>query len=106
MEALFLLRKVRLLLAFFVTWSTWALIGLFYYQKALGYYESMRKDASEFAKANYFNGYPDTGSAQENFNLIISFIQDSVDKHQSVCLFGSSYYAPVICKHCILTYRE
>ena len=35
------------------------------YQK--GDYESMRKDAFEFAKEKYFNGYPDTRSVQENF---------------------------------------
>ena len=44
-------------------------------------YEPMRKDAFEFAKAKYFNGFPDTRSVLENFNLITSFIQDSVDKH-------------------------
>ena len=49
------------------------------YQK--GDYESMRKDAFEIAKENYINGYPDTRSVQENFNLITSFIQDSADKH-------------------------
>ena len=41
----------------------------------------MRKDAFEFANKKYFNGFPDTRSVQENFNLIISFIQDSADKH-------------------------
>ena len=41
----------------------------------------MRKDAFEFAKENFFNGYPNTRSVQENFNLITSFIQDSADKH-------------------------
>ena len=46
-----------------------------------GDYESMRKDAFEFAKETYFHGFPDTRSVQENFNLIISFIQDSADKH-------------------------
>ena len=46
-----------------------------------GDYESMRKVAFEFAKEKYFNGYPDTRSVQENFNLIISIIQDSPDKH-------------------------
>ena len=44
-------------------------------------YKSMMKDASEFAKKKYFNGYPDTPSVQENLNLITSFIQDSADKH-------------------------
>ena len=29
----------------------------------------------------YFNGYSDSRSAQENFNLITSFIQESADKH-------------------------
>ena len=32
------------------------------------------------AKEKYFNGYSGTRSVQENFNLITSFIQDSVDK--------------------------
>ena len=52
---------------------------VFLYQKSD--YESMRKDAFEFAKEKYFNGYPDTGSVQENFNLITSFIQDLADKY-------------------------
>ena len=38
-------------------------------------YESMRKDAFEFAKEKYFNGYPDTRSEQENFNLITSLFK-------------------------------
>ena len=49
------------------------------YQK--GDYESMRSDALRFAKERYFNGYSDSRSVQENFNLITSFIQDSSDKH-------------------------
>ena len=49
------------------------------YQK--GDYESMKADALKFAKEKYFNGYSSTRSVQENFNLITSFIQDSVDKH-------------------------
>ena len=54
---------------------------VYLYQK--GDYESMKKDAFEFAKEKYmyFNGHPDTRSVQENFNLIASFIQDSADKH-------------------------
>ena len=51
---------------------------VYLYQK--GDYELMRKDAFEFAKDKYFNGYPDTRSVQENFNLITSFIQESADK--------------------------
>ena len=43
-------------------------------------YESMRKDAFNFAKEMYCNGYPDTHSVQENFNLVTAFIQDSADK--------------------------
>ena len=43
--------------------------------------ESRRSDALRFAKERYFNGYSDSHSGQENFNLITSFIQDSVDKH-------------------------
>ena len=41
----------------------------------------MRKDAFEFVKEKYFNGHSDTRSVQENVDLIISFIQDSADKH-------------------------
>ena len=41
----------------------------------------MRSDALRFAKERYFNGYSDSRSVQENFNLITSFIQDSADKH-------------------------
>ena len=49
------------------------------YQK--GDYESMKGDALKFAKEKYFSAYSGTRSVQENFNLITSFIQDSVDKH-------------------------
>ena len=35
----------------------------------------MRKDASDFAKDKYFNGFSDNRSVQENFDLITSFIQ-------------------------------
>ena len=52
---------------------------MYLYQK--GDYESMRKDTLEFAKEKYFNGHSDTRSVQENFDLLTSFIQDSVDKH-------------------------
>ena len=52
---------------------------VYLYQK--GDYESMRKDAFEFAKEKYFNSFPDTHSEQENFNLITSFIHDSSGKH-------------------------
>ena len=52
---------------------------VFRYQK--GDYESMRAETLKFAKERYFNGYSDTGSVQENFNLITSFIQESADKH-------------------------
>ena len=52
---------------------------MYLYQKCD--YESMRKDAFEFAKEKYFNGFTDTRSVQENFNWISSFIQDSADKH-------------------------
>ena len=52
------------------------------YQK--GDYESMRSDALRFAKERYFNGYSDTrilAQFKKIFNLIISFFQDSADKH-------------------------
>ena len=38
----------------------------------------MRKDTPEFAN---FNGYSDTRSVQENFDMLTFFIQDSADKH-------------------------
>ena len=41
----------------------------------------MRKDASDFAKDRYFNGYSNNRSVQENFNLITSLIQESAEKH-------------------------
>ena len=46
-----------------------------------GDYESLSADTLKFAKEKYFDGYFDTRSVQENFNLITSFIQDSADKH-------------------------
>ena len=49
------------------------------YQK--GKFESMRKDASDFAKDKYFSGYSANRSFQENFDLITSFIQESAEKH-------------------------
>ena len=52
---------------------------VYLYQK--GDFESMRKDAFEFAKEKYFGGHSDTHSVQEIFDLITSFIQDSADKH-------------------------
>ena len=39
------------------------------------------QSALRFAKERYFNGYSDSRSVQENFNLITSFIQSSADKH-------------------------
>ena len=51
------------------------------YLYQIGDYESMRKDTLEFANEKYFNGYSDTRSVQENFDLLTSFIQDSVVKH-------------------------
>ena len=41
----------------------------------------MRKDAPDFAKDRYFNGYSHNRSVQENFDLITFFIQESADKH-------------------------
>ena len=52
---------------------------MYKYQK--GDYESMKGDALKFAKEKYFNGYSGTRSVQEHFNLITSFIQESVDKN-------------------------
>ena len=45
---------------------------VYLYQK--GDYESMRKDTLEFVKEKYFNGYLDTRSVQENFDLLTTFI--------------------------------
>ena len=44
-------------------------------------FESRRKDASDFAKDRYFNGYSGNRSVQDNFDLITSFSQESADKH-------------------------
>ena len=52
---------------------------MFLYHK--GDFESMRKDAPDFAKDRYFNGYSDNRLVQENFDLITSSIQESADKH-------------------------
>ena len=38
-------------------------------------FESMRKDAYDFAKDRFFSGYWDNRSVQENFDLITSFIR-------------------------------
>ena len=35
----------------------------------------------DLQKKGKFNGYSDSRSVQENFNLITTFIQDSADKH-------------------------
>ena len=40
------------------------------YRYEKGDYESMRAETLKFAKEKYFNGYSDTRSVQENFNLI------------------------------------
>ena len=54
------------------------------YRYQRGDYESLRAETLKFAKERYFNGYLDTRSVQENFNLITSFIQESVDIHKKV----------------------
>ena len=64
------------------------------YQK--GDYESMRAETLKFAKERYFNGYSDTLSVQENFNLITSFIQESADKHIPSKTSRSVSYVPWI----------
>ena len=55
-------------------------------------FDSLRKDASEFAKEKYFNGHSDSRSVQENLDLITSFIQDSAintfHQKKSLCLLG------------------
>ena len=71
---------------------------MYLYQK--GDYESMRKDTLAFAKEKYFNGHSDTRSVQENFDLLTSFIQDSVDKHipskTSRSVFSITWITPEI----------
>ena len=52
---------------------------VYLYQK--GDFDSMRRDSSNFAKHTYFNGHSGSRSVQENFNLITSFIQETVDKY-------------------------
>ena len=45
-------------------------------------FELMRKDASDFTKDKYFNGYSDNRSVQEKLLILItSFIQESAEKH-------------------------
>ena len=64
------------------------------YQK--GDYQSMRAETLKFAKKRYFNGYSDTRSVQENFNLITTFIQESTDKHIPSKTSRSVSYVPWI----------
>ena len=56
----------------------------------------MRSAALRFAKERYFNGYSDSRSVQENFNLITAFIQDSADKHIPSKTSRSVYSVPWI----------
>ena len=51
---------------------------VFLYQN--GNFESMRKDASDFAKDKYFSGHSDNRSVKENFDWITSFIQESAEQ--------------------------
>ena len=46
-----------------------------------GDFDSMRRDSSNFAKDKYSIGHSGSRSVQENFNLITSFIQETVDKY-------------------------
>ena len=41
----------------------------------------MRKDASEFPKDRFFNGYSENCWAQENFDFMAFFIQESAGKY-------------------------
>ena len=68
--------------------------NVYLYQK--GDYESMSKDTVEFAKEKYFIGYSDTRSAQKNFDLLNSFIQDSADKHIPSKISRSVFSIPYI----------
>ena len=66
------------------------------YRYKKGDNESMRADTLKFPKEKYFNGYLDTRSVQENFNLITSFIQDWADKHIPSKTSRSVYLIPWI----------
>ncbi|MES9950854.1 MAG: reverse transcriptase family protein, partial [Candidatus Thiodiazotropha sp.] len=46
-----------------------------------GDFNSMREEALNFKNEKYFNGHSGSRSVQENFNLINSFISETVDKH-------------------------
>ena len=63
----------------------------------------MRAETLNFAKERYFNGYSDTRSVQENFNLITSFIQESTDKHipSKTSRSVSSVYLSSIFVYCL-----
>ena len=43
--------------------------NMYFYHKGGYEYESMRKDAFEFAMEKYFNGYSDPCSVQENLEF-------------------------------------
>ena len=61
------------------------------YQK--GDYESMRSDALRFAKERYFNGYSDSRSVQENFNLIATSFRIRLISisHQKLVVLSPQY---------------
>ena len=51
------------------------------YLYQMGDFDSMRQDSLNFAKDKDFNGHSGSRFVQENFNLIIPFIQESVVKY-------------------------
>ena len=65
------------------------------YRNQKGDYESMRTETLKFAKERYFNGYSDTRSVQENFNLITSFIQESADKYNLLKNLSFRFLCPL-----------
>ena len=46
-----------------------------------GGFDTTRRDSSNFANDKYFSGHSGSRSFQENFNLIISFTHEAVDKY-------------------------
>ena len=66
-------------LKFFIPPKKRSRLKVYLYQK--GDYDSMRKDALNFANEKNFNGHSNSRSVQENFDLITSFIQEAADKH-------------------------
>ena len=66
----------------YVSWYKYLIVGLVF--SHLGFWSGNLFLVAPFPDLCLlvpFNGYSDTRSVQENFNLITSFIQESADKH-------------------------